>query len=313
MNVSIVIFLLALLLVAGAVWLFISAGQRERQEEVQLRLRASGSADADDAVLAAPSLKGNNHIANPVLRWACHLIWRTGVELDPSTVGRILLVLVLLVPAALIAFGWFGGSILVAVLLLFGWFFLTRRAAARRNKIVEQLPDFLESAIRILSAGNTLEEAFASAARESPDPIRPLFTSVGRQVRLGAPIETVLYEAGEVHKIADLKVLALAASVNRKFGGSLRSILRSLIQAIRTRDMAARELRALTAETRFSAMVLCALPVVLVLVIVLRNPGYYSQMWVDPGGRNMLIGSIVMQLIGIGVIFKMMRSVEDGA
>ncbi|HSW12398.1 MAG TPA: type II secretion system F family protein [Solimonas sp.] len=309
MTVSVLVFLLAVALVVGAAWLFVRAGQHERQEDMLLRARASGSF-VDDGEAPA-SLKVGRQISNPLLRGICHLVWRTGVELEPPTILRILLVLTLLGPVALLAFGVFAGLIIMSFLLLFGWLILTRRAAMRRNKIIEQLPNFLESAIRVLSAGNTLEESLAAAARESPDPIRPLFVSVGRQVRLGAPIETVLQEAADIHKISDLKVLALAASVNRKFGGSLRNILRSLIQAIRMRDMAARELRALTAETRFSAMVLCIIPILLVLFIVLRNPGYYNAMWLDPGGRGILVGSVVMQILGIAVIFRMMRSVED--
>lgn len=310
MSASIVVFLLAVVLVVGAIFLFVRAGQREKQEEVQLRLRAAGNnADLIEAAVVS-SLSSANRISNPILRWACHLVWQTGVELEPPTVGRILLVLTLLIPVALIAFGVFAGLIILAALLLFGWLALTRRAAARRRKIVEQLPDFLESAIRVLSAGNTLEESFAAAARESPEPIRPLFMSVGRQVRLGAPIENVLQEAAEIHQIRDLKVLALAASVNRKFGGSLRSILRSLILAIRRRDMAARELRALTAETRFSAWVLCAIPTGLVTFMIWRNPTYYVQWWSEPFWRYWMIGMVIWQFTGIFVIFRMLKSVE---
>lgn len=310
MTASIIIFLLALVLIGGAGWLFVHAGQRERQEEVLLRLRASGG---DESLAMAGVQVSDRQITNPLLRWACHLVWRTGVEMLPETVARLLLVLTLLIPVTLFAFGFFAGMIILVMLVLTGWLILNRRAASRRNKIVEQLPTFLESAVRVLAAGNTLEESFAAAARESNDPIRPLFMSVGRQVRLGAPIEVVLAEAAEIHQIHDLKVLALAASVNRKFGGSLRSVLRSLIQAIRSRDMAERELRALTAETRFSAIVLSVIPVAIMLFIILQNPGYYVDMWAETSGRALLIGSVVLQLTGVFVIYRMMRSAEDGS
>jgi tight adherence protein B len=135
--------------------------------------------------------------------------------------------------------------------------------------------------------------------------------SIGRQVRLGAPIESVLMEAAEIHQLLDLRVLSLAAAVNRKFGGSLRNILRSLIYAIRTRDTAARELRALTAETRFSAVVLSIIPVAIMLFIIVQNPGYYADMWAQKGGRVLLGGSVLLQLAGIFTIFRMMRSAED--
>lgn len=308
MIASIGVFLLALLSVLGAVMLFVRAGQREREEEMQLRLRATGN---DDALLAA-GLRGERQIRNPLLRWACHTVWRTGIELEPSTVARSGLALLLLAPVALLAFGWLAGILIVGVLLLTGWFILNRRAAARRAQIVSQLPSFLESVVRVLAAGNTLEEAFAASARESPDPLRPLFTSIGRQVRLGAPIEGVLMEAAEIHQLTDLRVLSLAAAVNRKFGGSLRNILRSLIYAIRTRDTATRELRALTAETRFSAWVLSLIPAGIMFFILVQNPEYYREMWATSSGKVLLSGSVLLQLAGIATIFRMMRSAEDG-
>ncbi len=303
------LFVVAVVLAGIAIWLFARAGQREREEEVLLRLRAMGGEEASAYGLQT----AGSQVANPVLRWACHLVWRTGADLSSGAVGRILLVVVLLIPAAIALFGLFGGVSIVSILLALGWGYLTRLGARRRSLIVEQLPTFLESAIRVLSAGNTLDEALSSAARESPDPIKPLFLSVSRQVRLGAPVESVLLEMAEIHRLRELKVMALASAINRKYGGSLRNVLRSLIQAVRARDMAARELRALTAETRFSALLLSIIPVGLMAFIFAQNPGYYQQMWVDAAGRALLIGSVLMQVAGVFVIFRMMRSTEDAS
>lgn len=303
----VLLFVVVLLLAGGAIFLFVRAGQRERHEDVQLRLRAMGGGEDAAALINEPQ----RQIRNPLLRWVCHLVWRTGVEVEPETVARSLLVLVVVVPIAVMTLGAFGGLSTVAFLLVFVWGWLSRKAAQRRAKILEQFPAFLEGAIRVLAAGNTLEESVMAAARESPEPIKPLFMSVGRQVRLGAPIEAVLMEMAEIHRLRDLKVMALAAAINRKYGGSLRSVLRSLIQAMRSRDSAARELRALTAETRFSALVLALIPVALMMFVFVQNPAYYQQMWADGTGKGLLIGAVSLQLIGIVIIYRMMRSVED--
>jgi tight adherence protein B len=228
-------------------------------------------------------------------------------------VARILLVIVVLATVAVLVLGVFGGISAIAILLALGWAWLNRQGALRRARIVEQLPAFIEGVIRVLGAGNTLDEAISAAARECTDPIRPLFLSVGRQVRLGAPIEAVLMETAEIHQLRDLKVLALAAAINRKYGGSLRNLLRSLIHAVRARDSAARELRALTAETRFSAFVLSVIPVGLMIYIFAQNPDYYRNMWLDSVGRWLLVGSVLLQVAGVLVIYRMMRSTEEPA
>lgn len=308
MSAGLVTFLAALLCGGGAIWLFLQAGRRERHEDVLLRLRATGEEPGAEAFRPR-----EGQLRNPLLRAVCHFLWRTGAEVEPSAVARSLVVGALLLPVLLLALGVLAGLVTVVVLLAFTWAFLSRAAARRRAKIVEQLPAFLESVIRVLSAGNTLEESIAAAARESPEPVRPLFVSVGRQVRLGAPVEAVLMELAEIHQLRDLKVVALAAAINRKFGGSLRNILRSLIQTIRARDSAARELRALTAETRFSAAVLSIVPVSLMLYIFAQNPTYYAQMWADGVGRMLLVMSVALQVLGVILIFRMMRATEDDA
>lgn len=309
MIIALTAFIFALLLGVVAVVLFLRSRAREHETEALLRTRALGG----DEVAAAAGYTPLEHLHNPLLRWSCHFLWRSGSEVEPETVKTILWVLLALIPLTLAIFGWFAGGFLLAVLLAAGFIFLTRQAALRRQRITEQLPAFLESVMRVLSAGNTLEESIASAARESPEPLRPLFISVGRQVRMGAPVESVLMEMGEIYQLSDIKVMALAASINRKYGGSLKNIIKSLIQAIRQRDVAVRELRALTAETRFSAMVLAVIPIGISLYIAVQNRQYYADMWNDSAGRTLLIVSVVMQISGIFVIWRMMRSTGDGA
>ncbi|MES2490307.1 MAG: type II secretion system F family protein [Pseudomonadota bacterium] len=308
MIFAVLLFLVSLLLVGAAIVIMLRSGGDDKKKDALLRIRALGGDEVAD--LASPEAD-DNKIKNPILRWTCHILWRSGSEVEVETVQKILIGLGISIPLVLLIFGGFTGSFIIGVVLIVGFILLTRQAAARRQKIVGQLPDFLESTIRVLAAGNTLEESMASAARESAEPLRTLFLSISRQVRLGAPIENVLMETGRIHKLRDIRVMALAASVNRKYGGSLKNILRSLVQAIRSRDAAARELRALTAETRFSAVVLSTIPIALTLYILVVNRGYYVNMWADPSGRVMLIISMIMQLTGMVVIWRMMRSTED--
>ena len=310
MNLLMLVFVATLLLIGAAIFLLLRASARDKHEDVALRLRVLGGDEATAALINYQPRDAK--LTNPLLRAACRLVWRTGAEVEPDTVARILLVVALLVPVALLLFGVLGGLLVTTVLALIGWGVLARRAAARRSKMLEQMPPFLESAMRVLSAGNTLEESIAVAAREAPEPLRPLMSSVGRQVRLGAPIEAVLMEAGDIHRLRDIKVMALAAGINRKFGGSMKNILRSLIQTIRQRDVAARELRALTAETRFSAVVLSGIPASLSIYIYMKNPKYYSDMWLDPVGRVLLVLSVLMQLTGVVLIMRMMASTNEG-
>lgn len=304
-GLAAVLFCLVLVLLAAAVVILLRLQSDGRKAEMALRLRVLGE-DADTHLLGRAK-----PIANPVLRFATDLLTRAGLELEPERVGQGLLIAAAAAPVLLLLLGPLAGLLAVGLAIVAVFGVLSRNAARRRAKIVEQMPAFLESVMRVLAAGNTLEESLGAAARESPDPIRPLFVSIGRQVRLGAPVEQVLAEAGEVHRLRDLKVMALAAAINRKYGGSLRGVLKSLISTIRSRDSAARELRALTAETRFSALVLAVIPVTLSLYIFTKNKGYYAGMWADPSGRIYLIASVLLQIGGVAMLWRMMNSTGD--
>lgn len=307
MNPGLLLIVTASLMLAGvgiAMWL--RAAAAERRSQVALRLRVVG------AVSPAPDAAART--VNPLVRRVTHLLWRLGwTDANPDQVGRGLLVAALALPLLMLLIGVTGGLLLVLVLLVLGSVAVSVRAARRRARILEQLPDYLESVMRILASGHTLEQALVEAARDAPEPLRQVFLSVGRQVRLGAALDEVLAEAAEAHGLRDLGVMALAASVNRRYGGSLRQIFRSLVAAVRARQTAQRELRALTAETRFSAVVLAVIPVALTAYIWLQNPDYYAQMWALPTGRAILVASVLLQLSGIVVIWRMMRSTEDFA
>ena len=302
---SIIIVAAALALIGLAIWLFSFAQGKERSEEALTRLRASEDATPILPMLDSPELQ------IPGVRWASKLLWRAGSEVQPRFVALYLLGLILVLVLAFVIAGPVFGALTDLGLVLVILFVLSRRAASRRAKIIDQLPGLLENLIRILSAGNSLEESIGSAAKEAPDPIRPLFASVGRQVRLGAPVDQVLADVGELYGLRDLRVMSLAANVNRRYGGSLRGVLKSLITAIRQRAMARRELSALTGETRFSAFILAMVPIGLTIWIYINNPNYYKQMYVDHTGFWLIWIAGGLQVLGVILLYRMVNSIGD--
>ncbi len=306
MNFVVLMFVLAaLLLFGGAVWLFLQARERDTDADLKLRLRVSG---VDEVAVG----QGSAVIKSRFLRAVCHLFWRTGSDIRPDAVVRLMLIVAAVALVSMLTMGPVYTLPLLGVFLLSFYIVLVQQSVWRRRKIVEQLPSYLENVIRVLAAGNTLDEALSQAAREAPNPIQPLFISISRQVRLGALLEQVLSEAGDIHRLRDLKVMAMAASINRKYGGSMRGVLKSLIVLIRQRASAAQELRALTAETRFSAKMLAVINVILFVYMYVSNPKYYDKMLADPKGGLLLIGSGSMLFLGFIALWWMLKGIDEG-
>ena len=82
-----------------------------------------------------------------------------------------------------------------------------------------------------------------------------------------------------------------------------------VIVLIREREQGARRLRAMTGETRMTALVLGMLPVFVVGFFMSTNPDYMLKMWQDGGGQHMLLTAMAMQIIGSFALWRMVRSV----
>src|SRR3546814_3241839 len=80
-----------------------------------MRLRVLGN--SEDAAATALSLEQDRQLRNPALRWLCHLVWRTGVDLQPEVVLRIVIVIALIIPLALFILGLFVGTAFVVFAL----------------------------------------------------------------------------------------------------------------------------------------------------------------------------------------------------
>lgn len=302
-----VLSVIALSLLAAAVWMYAQARARASQESFDDRV---GQASAGAAVDDLAGLRNLQRIRNPVTRGLCHSFWGAGIDLSVTNanllmVGFVVITLLLLLLSPVIAVG------LAVSVLAIGYLLLQQRVNARRRQILDQLPDYLEYVMRSLTAGNTLEEALQSAALESRDPIRSLFLSVSRQVRLGATVENTLGEAAQIHDLRALHIMALSARVNRRFGGSMRRVVKSLVNTIRRQDAAVRELKALTGETRFSAWVVAAIPIAISAFFYFLNPGYYTDMLASASGRFALVFALMLQVLGIFIIWRMVASMRE--
>lgn len=299
---------MSLLLAAAAVWLFARAQSRAGDEALEERIGQTSTGDFVDELAGMRHLR---RIRNPLTRNVCHQFWGAGIDMRPATANLLIIGfigLVILVALINLLIGLALGAAVLAISVLV----LRQRVQARRRQIADQLPDFLEYVMRSLTAGNTLDEALQSAALESVEPCRSLFLSVSRQVRLGASMEETLSEAAAVHQLRALHILALSARVNRRFGGSMRRVIKSLIATIRRQDAASRELKALTGETRFSAYVVAAIPIFISGIMFLINPGYYEPMIASGGGRIAMGVGVVLQMIGLVTIWRMMAALRDG-
>jgi tight adherence protein B len=202
-------------------------------------------------------------------------------------------------PALMPAVGLFMGAVPLM------WVLFRRR---RRMRIfATQLPDALEMLARALRSGQSLALGFNLIANEMSAPIAKEFGRVFEEQNLGIPLEESLDGLTDRIPNLDLKFFATAVVLQKQTGGDLAEILDKIGSLIRERFQIWGQVQALTGEGRLSGIVLLALPFVLFVAIYQLNPGYVSNLFTDPLGKQMLAAAVVMQVLGALVIRKIVN------
>ncbi|MOA07626.1 Bacterial type II secretion system protein F domain protein [compost metagenome] len=176
--------------------------------------------------------------------------------------------------------------------------------------MIAQLPQLLDHVIRSLKSGRPLGDAMLLAMCDCADPLQQSFHRTRRNIERGVPLGVALDEFAELYEREEFRILALGVRINQRYGGNAGELLDNLIVMIRDRDKAARQLRALTGETRISALVLGVLPVSLAAYIFVSNPDFLLNLWNDPSGKAVLLVALLLQVVGSLLLWRMMRSIR---
>lgn len=222
------------------------------------------------------------------------------------------------IPALFLLFGLIGwlwlrwaGAILLFTgsVLIIGFLFPYMRLRRRQAQIIAQVPMFIDQVLRSLGTGRSIEGAIRLATEESKEPLRNILDRVVRATDLGADMPETLSEAAQLHGLREMSLIALAMRISNSYGSSPKEMLQSVVQMIRQRELAQRELAAMTGETRISAWVLSLTPVSIVGYMMVMNPGYLDLMLQSPSGEKTLFIAIGLQITGVLVLWRMLRSV----
>ncbi len=202
------------------------------------------------------------------------------------------------------------GAIAGLLLGLFPIMVLNTQAAARAKRLSEQLPEALDLVGRSLQAGHGLSDAMRLCAEEMPVPVAQEFGRVFEEHNLGRDLRDALTNLSARNpKNFDLKIFVSSVLLQRDTGGNLIEILENISRTIRDRFVFQAKVKALTAEARFSAIILAGLPFVLLGIIAFMRPSYLTPFIADPMGH--LLAGLALGTFSIGVLVMIKISQID--
>jgi tight adherence protein B len=199
------------------------------------------------------------------------------------------------------------GLVFMAVGALGPWMYLGFRRKRRKKKFEAGLPDCLQLMSGSLAAGLSLAQSVDTIVREGTEPIASEFRKVLIETRLGLSLETALQGVADRFESEDFDWVVMAINIQRQVGGNLAELLNTVAATMREREYVRRQVAALAAEGKLSAMVLGGLPPVFLLYLVLANHDYVMVLFTRPLGILMLVGGATILSVGI---FWMSRIVK---
>ena len=172
------------------------------------------------------------------------------------------------------------GSVIIGIGAVFFW--VNKKANKRMAMIEEQLPDAVELMVRSLRVGHPFTSAVQIVANEVDDPLATEFGIISDECAYGRDVGESLKEMAERLDMQDMRFLAVAVTIQQQSGGNLAEVLAGLAKVIRARFRLFRRVKAITAEAQWSGKFLSAFPLLCLVAILAKDPGYYDEVLDHP-------------------------------
>ena len=192
------------------------------------------------------------------------------------------------------------GLVLGALPLLY----LIRTRSSRIHKFEELFPDSLEFVARSMRAGHAFSVAMEMIHKEFQEPLGGEFRRVFEEHNLGLPLEVALEKLAQRIPLLDVHFFVSAVMLQKRTGGNLAEILDKLAYVIRERFKLRGRIKAISAHGRMTGTALTLIPVGVAVMMFWTNPDYIRFFFLDETGNYMMGTAILLQVIGYGVIQK---------
>ncbi len=305
------IFVATLLLVDGLLrWMF-----RRRAKSADIRNRLQGLKARKDQQSAYNEFLSRRGISEREsifsLRWINRMYVQSGIEMPVTR--RIAYVVLFILGGWVISiltlpfplFGQVVFAILFGIGLTIGVVYMKRRR--RISRFIAQLAPAIEIMVRSLNAGHPTSSSIALVSKEMNDPIGSEFGLLNDQLTFGLAMDAALQNMIERVGAEELKLLAVTLTVQRDTGGNLAEILLNLAKMIRDRLMMKAKIRAISAEGRFTAVIMAVFPFFLYWMIKTLVPDYFDTVIESGYAGTIVTVCLILMAFGIFILYRLVN------
>lgn len=175
---------------------------------------------------------------------------------------------------------------------------LSQRIQRRRAAFALQLDETAQMLAGSLRSGYSFPQAMLTVGKEAASPTSDEFVRMSNELRVGRPLSDAMDHTAKRMNSEDFAWIGQAVAINREVGGNLADVLDNVAHTIRQRAQLRRQVASLAAEGKLSAIILVALPFVMIAVLSLVNPTYIGTLLTSPIGWLMIATGAALLVVG---------------
>jgi tight adherence protein B len=182
----------------------------------------------------------------------------------------------------------------------------------RQSEMQKQLPAMLDELARAARTGRSLEKCLALVADDTPQPLGGELRRCTRRLDLGMSITDALHELPLRTGLPTTNVLVSALAVHRETGGDLVKVLDRLAQTLRSRIQFQGRLKAATAASRATALLMIVVPPAVLAFFIFRDPEYINNLMQSEWGFRVTLMAAALQVIGSLWVLRILKHSGQG-
>ena len=186
-------------------------------------------------------------------------------------------------------------------------FVVGKMISRRINKFNSNFPDAIELMVRGLRSGLPITETLGIVAQEIGGPVGVEFRAVADKMKIGRTMEAALQETADRLGTPEFQFFVITLAIQRETGGNLAETLSNLAYVLRKRAQMKLKIRAMSSESKASAMIVGSLPFVVFGLVWMINPGYMGDFFTDQRLIVAGLGGLVWMSIGVFIMAKMVN------
>ena len=177
----------------------------------------------------------------------------------------------------------------------------------RIAKFTTNFPDALELMVRGLRSGLPITETLGIVATEVLGPVGNEFRIVSDKMKIGRTMEAALQETADRLGTSEFQFFVITLAIQRETGGNLAETLSNLADVLRKRAQMKLKIRAMSSESKASAMIIGSLPFIVFGLVYLVNPNYLGGFFTDQRLIVAGLGGMLWMSIGVFIMAKMIN------